>query len=1356
MSTHCFVTMPLDTFICGNCQGAFNNINVFMGHKNEGCASQQPEIIQVHVNDSGEITEITDADNITGDPHSDTASALQSLFSDGIDHGVTLESFESEDGGTQTVIILSNPIDEEPSQETSQLIQTETAALTPKTGRKPGRPRKGQGKTPVVSASRETEKPTVPEKDKDGKLHCVRCKRMFTKERHFSTHKCLASSDYIDITQKDAIKMEAGEDIDLGDDDSDDAGAVEDYASDEYRMPNHVHADPDSDSGTVQKLEVWTETDPDSSVPEKATDYIEDIPVFKNEAEKFAFEQQLNVDLSCVDGMFKVHLIEQNLNEQADVMRNVSGSLSLYSCNVCEKVFKTLSHMRLHCLIHTDLKPFKCTECDYSSNAKGNLYTHMRKHTGQFYKCKKCSFHSVNKSHLVEHESTHSSSRHQCALCKKDYNTVKSLINHIRKYHPFSAMGREYLASFLKGHQRGATIIHQCHVCNRKFKKKIDRDRHLFVHDIKDLPNIQHCELCDYSASRRVYLEKHYQKHRVIYRCFNCESKFPSTIRLIDHLTSAHLQDDTSQWDSLFEKSIDNSLYLPEPQDSIKNKHVNIPDELKEVAVENIPDDVVLGAVDDSDLSLIGKSDLNESLGSKNNENSNDGECKMTTNGLLQSLQKPVSEELENTSNDIIKANTGLEPQMTSEENVQPSLPEDSDKNNCSLNTTSSTMVGDGDKNNSNFETSSALELNEQSSIADNPENNNSSFKNPPSFELTENLSTVEDSDKNSASFEKLSTAELKEQTCTSILQNTEGCNPQAEVTNIENDLSEQLVGKELEEKIDEICNKDATGDDVLKKDHAVDLDEDSAGTNDQEKENIDNKAATGTDKELKDFIEKLGYRNMTMEIFHKLRETFGTEECEFCGKLFYSKTDFEPHVRTHTGDKPFVCDNDSCSFRAISKEILRQHVDREHGHVQFQCKECTFVTNSRSQLWSHHLKHLGITGLECEKCKQKFNSLKVLRGHLLLVHPEIDKEEVARMTGYQLSHTHKIQGKLGRHTYKCPYCDRVFTRANSELQKHLWMHEGIKPFKCPMCSYGCRSKNNLQNHMLRHSAEKPFLCNECGKAYKSRTALRWHVKSHKHGKLFKCDKCPYEATQRSHLKRHQETHDVLKRFVCAHCDYSANTVGYLKIHYAKAHKGLAYVPSVRAPPRSVLVDSRVYKCLSCEYIFGNLSDLKRHLRIRHQVQVQGITDLDQVQISEVQVIQCAEEDAIIDESFDAVNSVENTQQMDDSSKMDEKTASAVNLLQQIIDISQQGTSTELEQQEIEMKSDDGQMVAVQAEDGQMMVVDPETIIVQQDGEQVILADGSVGPDGGYVIQYVSPGESLLEEISLEIQSTDS
>jgi hypothetical protein len=45
-----------------------------------------------------------------------------------------------------------------------------------------------------------------------------------------------------------------------------------------------------------------------------------------------------------------------------------------------------------------------------------------------------------------------------------------------------------------------------------------------------------------------------------------------------------------------------------------------------------------------------------------------------------------------------------------------------------------------------------------------------------------------------------------------------------------------------------------------------------------------------------------------------------------------------------------------------------------------------------------------------------------------------------------------------------------------------------------------------------------------------------------------------------------------------------------------------------------------VYKCISCDYLFGNLSDLKRHLKIRHHIQVQEIAGMEQMQISEVEV----------------------------------------------------------------------------------------------------------------------------------------
>lgn len=118
-----------------------------------------------------------------------------------------------------------------------------------------------------------------------------------------------------------------------------------------------------------------TKADSDNSKDAQETDHIAQLgaPIFRTESEKMAFDQSLNVDLSFVDNMFRQHMIEQDLNEKAPVLsRMATNSLNLYSCNTCDKIFKTLSHMRLHCLIHTDAKPFKCPKCSYATNGKGN------------------------------------------------------------------------------------------------------------------------------------------------------------------------------------------------------------------------------------------------------------------------------------------------------------------------------------------------------------------------------------------------------------------------------------------------------------------------------------------------------------------------------------------------------------------------------------------------------------------------------------------------------------------------------------------------------------------------------------------------------------------------------------------------------------------------------------------------------------------------------------------------------------------------------------------------------------------------------------------------------------------------
>ncbi len=103
---------------------------------------------------------------------------------------------------------------------------------------------------------------------------------------------------------------------------------------------------------------------------------IKNIPIFTTEEDKTAFENSMNVEFhNDVDDLYKEHFIKQDLNENVPVPlpAKMSSKLRVFSCNQCSKVLMSQSQARLHCILHTELRPFKCFKCDYATNIKGRL-----------------------------------------------------------------------------------------------------------------------------------------------------------------------------------------------------------------------------------------------------------------------------------------------------------------------------------------------------------------------------------------------------------------------------------------------------------------------------------------------------------------------------------------------------------------------------------------------------------------------------------------------------------------------------------------------------------------------------------------------------------------------------------------------------------------------------------------------------------------------------------------------------------------------------------------------------------------------------------------------------------------------
>ncbi|KAK4309617.1 hypothetical protein Pmani_018728 [Petrolisthes manimaculis] len=56
-----------------------------------------------------------------------------------------------------------------------------------------------------------------------------------------------------------------------------------------------------------------------------------------------------------------------------------------------------------------------------------------------------------------------------------------------------------------------------------------------------------------------------------------------------------------------------------------------------------------------------------------------------------------------------------------------------------------------------------------------------------------------------------------------------------------------------------------------------------------------------------------------------------------------------------------------------------------------------------------------------------------------------------------------------------CAICSKRFHGRNSKsnLERHMQIHTGVKPFQCPLCSHRANRKGNLKTHIeARHGAE--------------------------------------------------------------------------------------------------------------------------------------------------------------------------------------------------------------------------------------------------------------------------------------------
>ena len=201
---------------------------------------------------------------------------------------------------------------------------------------------------------------------------------------------------------------------------------------------------------------------------------------------------------------------------------------------------------------------------------------------------------------------------------------------------------------------------------------------------------------------------------------------------------------------------------------------------------------------------------------------------------------------------------------------------------------------------------------------------------------------------------------------------------------------------------------------------------------------------------------------------------------CPTCGKTVSCNATLRDHMRTHTGDRPFVCTE--CNFAFAQRSNLRMHKRLHTGERPYMCGICGKTFARSSHLPAHMRTHTGEKPYVCERCDHAFITSQQLKNHFRV-------------------HT-------GEKPWVCDLCPAAFTHSSS-LSTHKKKHTGSKPYMCDICQKCFFFTSALDKHKKVHSKVKPYKCTECDKAFKYKESLTVHMDKYCGKEILKKPKAP-------------------------------------------------------------------------------------------------------------------------------------------------------------------------------------------------------------------------------------------------------
>ncbi|KAM6164103.1 sal-like protein 4 isoform 1-T1 [Rhynchocyon petersi] len=274
--------------------------------------------------------------------------------------------------------------------------------------------------------------------------------------------------------------------------------------------------------------------------------------------------------------------------------------------------------------------------------------------------------------------------------------------------------------------------------------------------------------------------------------------------------------------------------------------------------------------------------------------------------------------------------------------------------------------------------------------------------------------------------------------------------------------------------------------------------------------------------------------------------------KCKYCSKVFGTDSSLQIHLRSHTGERPFVCS--VCGHRFTTKGNLKVHF---HRHPQVKANPQLFsnfqdkmvpgngipyavpisvpVDDASASVDSKPIFVPGTPSAGLPQTVSSGTNSKDLMGggpfpNDMQAGPSPGSEGGTSLPGVGSnrnsprlggfpgsgtpepgSETLKLQqlveniDKVTSDPNECLICHRVLS-CQSSLKMHYRTHTGERPFHCKICNRAFSTKGNLKTHLGVHrpntTAKTQHSCPICQKKFTNAIMLQQHIRMHMGGQI--------------------------------------------------------------------------------------------------------------------------------------------------------------------------------------------------------------------------------------------------------------